>query len=85
MSEPEEKAQDQLLVIADELVAVQFRLLGVQAILPPGAFELVPVVEVEEMDLRTQLRAAVQNTLSELIEPAIRALRGAADLREEKG
>jgi hypothetical protein len=84
VSEPEEKAQEQLREIVRELEAVQYRLLGVQAIVPPGILELVPIIEDEEMDLRTQLRAAVQNTLSELIEPAIRALRAAADLREEQ-
>jgi hypothetical protein len=85
VSEPEDKAQDQLLEIVRELEAIQYRLLGVEASLPPGAQEFVDLLEVDVMDTRTQVRAAVQNTLKELIEPAIRDLRAAADLREEKG
>jgi len=85
VSEPEERAQNQLLEIVRELEAIEYRLLGVEASLPPGVLELVDLLEDEVMDTRTQLRAAVQNTLKELIEPAIRHLRAAADLREEKG
>jgi hypothetical protein len=84
VSEPEERAQQQLREIVRELEAVQFRLLGVQASLPPAPMEVVRFLEEEEMDRRTQIRAAVQHVLEAAVRPAIRDLRAAAELREER-
>jgi hypothetical protein len=68
-------AQEQIRDIVRELEGTRYRLLGVEATLPPGPVELAPLLENEEMDARTEIRAAIQHTLRELIEPAIRNLR----------
>lgn len=77
-------ARAQLGELGRDLEAIRFRLLGVEAILPAGALEIVPLVEEEEMDTRTEIRAVVQHVLDALIEPAIRDLRAVAAAPEER-
>jgi hypothetical protein len=66
-----------------DLEAMQFRLRGVEASLPPAPLETVDLLE-EEMDARTELRAAIQHVVTELIAPAVQALRTAAESRKEE-
>ena len=47
--------------------------------------ELARLLEEEEMDARTEVRAVIQHTVRELIEPAIRNLRVLEQELEEKG
>ncbi len=86
MSEPEEIAQEQLRETVRELVGIRFRLLGVQASLPPGPLEVVRLLEepAGPMDRGTELRAVIQCVLEDYLGPAIRDLGAAADLREEE-
>ncbi|HEV8578732.1 MAG TPA: hypothetical protein VGX68_06570 [Thermoanaerobaculia bacterium] len=81
LKEAEAAARKHLGEIGRDLEAIRFRLLGVEAILPAGALETVDLVEVEEMDARTELRSVVQHLLTDLIEPAIRDLRTSRVLR----
>lgn len=83
MSEPEEIAQEQLREVVRELEGARFRLLGVQASLPPAPMELVSFVEDEEMDTRTEIRAVIQCVLDDFLGPAIRDLRKVGALPEE--
>ena len=76
--EPEPAAREQLGEIACDLEAIRFRLLGVEATLPAGALELIDLVEEEEMDIRTEIRSAIQVVLDDMIGPAVRALRAVA-------
>jgi hypothetical protein len=76
-------ARAQLLEIERELEAIRFRLLGVQATLPPAPMELVPLLEEETMDASAQIRAVIRCVLQDSIEPAMRDLRGLAALPEE--
>jgi len=70
-------ARTQLGEIGRDLEAIRFRLLGVEATLPPATVELVPLLEEEEMDTRTEIRAVIQHALKAFIEPAIRDFRNA--------
>jgi len=76
-------ARAQLLEIKRQLEAIRFRLLGVQASLPPAPAELVPLLEEENMDAAAQIRAVVQCVLHDSIEPAIQDLGELASLPEE--
>ncbi|HEV8582077.1 MAG TPA: hypothetical protein VGX68_23660 [Thermoanaerobaculia bacterium] len=85
MSEPEQRVQEQIRDIARELEGIRYRLLGVEGTLPPGPGELARLLEEEEMDSRTEVRAALQHTVRDLIEPAIRNLRDLEKEWEEQG
>ena len=78
MSEPEETAQEQLREIVRELEAARFRLLGVQASLPPAPEELVRHLDMDVMDAAAQLRTVIQCVLDDFLRPAIRDLGAAA-------
>jgi hypothetical protein len=76
-------AQEQLWEIVDELKALSFRLMGVQASLPEPAADGTPqgiVNDLERMDLRTELRSVIGCVLNDCVAPAIRDLRDAAAL-----
>jgi hypothetical protein len=74
MTDPETAAEAQLREIA-ALEALRFRLLGVQASLPPSSLERDPLREVDEMDTATEIRAVVGCVLEDRIEPALQELR----------
>ena len=67
-------ARAQLAEIVREQEALYFRLLGVQATLPPSPVELVRFLEEDQMDARTEIRAVIQCVLDTYIRPAIRDL-----------
>ena len=77
-------ARAQLLEIERQLEAIRFRLLGVQASLPPAPMELLPLLEEESMHAAAQIRAVVQCVLRDSIEPAIQDLREVATLPEDR-
>jgi hypothetical protein len=70
----ESTAREQLREIAAELETIRFRLLGVQASLPPSSLEETPLLESDEMDAPTEIRTAIGCVLEDRIAPAIRAL-----------
>src|SRR4051794_5203643 len=72
--ETESVARVQLREIAAELETLRFRLLGVQAILPPSSLEETPLLETDEMDVPTEIRTTIGCVLEDRIGPAIRAL-----------
>jgi hypothetical protein len=76
-------ARVQLGKTVQELEVIQFCLRGIEASLPPAPLETVDLLE-EEMDARTELRAAIQHVVTELIAPAVQALRTAAESRKEE-
>jgi hypothetical protein len=83
--ETESAARAQLREIAAELETIRFRLLGVQAILPPSSLEETPLLETDEMDAPTEIRTAIGCVLEDRIGPAIRALQEAsAGIPEDK-
>lgn len=81
--EAEAAARSQLREIARELEAVRYRLLGVQASLPPpkGSF-LHDQDDQDEMDPRSEVRAVIDCVLEDWLLPALRDLRRLAGRRE---
>jgi hypothetical protein len=76
-------ARSHLGMAALDLEAIQFRLRGVEASLPPAPLETIDLLE-EEMDARSELRAVIQHVVTELVAPAVQALRTAAESRKEE-
>ena len=76
-------ARSHLGKTARELEAIQLRLRGIEASLPPAPLETVALSE-EETDARTELCAAIQHVVTELIGPAVQALSAAAESRKER-
>lgn len=68
-------ARKQLTKIADDLEAVQFRLLGINGTLPEPTAEAVKFLDLEALDPTTELRAVIACVLRDWIAPAIRDLR----------
>ncbi len=75
-----EEARQQLRGIAADLETIAYRLLGVHASLPESAAESVPLLEEDEMEATTEIRAVIQCVLSDWLRPAVRDLRDAADV-----
>jgi hypothetical protein len=73
----DEAARSQVLAIVHDLDAIKFRLLGVQASLPPGIVELDRFLEIEATDPAAVLRAAIACVLLDHLGPMVRDL-GAA-------
>ncbi len=76
-------AREQLREIVGDLESIRFRLLGVQASLPEPAAEATVrgfVEDIEEMDLRTEIRSVIGCVLNDCVVPAIGDLREAAAL-----
>jgi hypothetical protein len=78
LKEIETAARAHLGEIGRDLEAIRFRLLGVEATVPPGPVEMAHLLEDDEMDVRTEIRAEIQHVLNAMIEPAIRDLRAMA-------
>lgn len=76
--ETEDAARAQLREIAAALETLRFRLLGVQASLPPSSLEETPALETDEMDAPTEIRTTIGCVLEDRIGPAIRALQEAS-------
>jgi hypothetical protein len=83
LEEAHGEVRSQLRHVARDLEAIRLRLRGVEASLPPAPLETVPLLE-EEMDARSELRAAIQHVVTALIGPAVQALSVAAESRKEK-
>ena len=72
-----EVARMQLRDIVHDLDAIKYRLLGVQASLPPGAEELDRFREVDAPDAVTILRTAIACVLKDYLAPLIHDLEAA--------
>jgi ubiquinone biosynthesis protein UbiJ len=70
-------ARRQLRKVADQLETLQLTLLGIQGSLPEPLAESVKLLDVEEMDAATELRAVIGCVLNDYIGPAMRDLRDA--------
>jgi hypothetical protein len=77
-------ARKQLLAIADELEAIDFRLRGVQASLPEPAAEAVRLLDVNEMSPATEVRTVVACVRNDWVRSAIRDLRDVVKETEER-
>ena len=66
-----------MCAIAAELIALRFRLIGVQASLPPSLQETSEDDLDRDPDPPTELRAALANGLLNCLDPLIRDLREA--------
>ncbi len=78
MTTAEAAARERLREIAAELETLRFRLLEVQASLPPSPLERDPLREDDAMDTTTEIRSAIDCVLEDRIDPALKALRAAA-------
>jgi hypothetical protein len=72
-----EATRSQLLAIVHDLDAIKFRLLGVQASLPPGILEFDRFLEMEATDPAAILRAAIACALQDHLGPLARDLEAA--------
>ena len=74
VTDAEACARIQLKEIERELQSIRFRMLGVQATLPPAPVDQDPA-DVERLDNLSQLHAVIRCLLADSIEPSIRDLR----------
>jgi hypothetical protein len=82
-----DEAQEQLWEIVGDLVAIKFRLLGVQASLPEPAADPTPQgleKDLETMDRRTEIRAVIGCVLNDFVASAIGDLRDVAALPDSE-
>jgi hypothetical protein len=80
-----EAARNQVLDIVHDLDAIKFRLLGVQASLPPGIVELDRFLEMEATDPAAILRAAISCVLQDHLGPMVRDLEAAVAAASSDG
>jgi hypothetical protein len=73
-----QEARERLATIVDQLEALRLQVLGLQGCLPEPEAEKVRMQDVvdDEADPVTVLRALIDCTLNDSIEPALRSLRG---------
>jgi hypothetical protein len=83
MSDALTVAKAQVRDMVQELRAMEFRLLGVQASLPPSPADKSRFQDVDEMDPITELRGVIGCVLHESIRPAIQDLEAAAGQQNE--
>jgi hypothetical protein len=78
-------AQRQLREIVRDLEAIEFRLVGVEATLPPSPAEADRLEDVgkEETDLVAGLRSVIQCVLKDSLQPLIGDLRQASEAGDE--
>jgi hypothetical protein len=81
MSEREFEAQTQLRGVVEELKGIRLRLEKIAASLPVPAREEVMLLDEEEPDVATEVRAIVECVLADQIGPAVRDLVAAAEYR----
>ena len=84
LSPSEAAALIQLGRIVEELEAMRFQLLGVQASVPISPLERDPLLETDSMDVATEIRSAIGCVLTDRIDPALRELRAAAYSRHRQ-
>jgi len=70
------EARTQILHIAEDLSAIRYRLLGVQASLPAGTAETDRLLETDSMDEVTELRTTIACVLRDYLQPAEEAFAG---------
>jgi hypothetical protein len=82
VSAPPKAVQRELRDIVRTLEAVRFRLIGVEATLPPSPAETdrLQDVDKEETDPVTELRSVIQCVLKDSLQPLIGDLRDATAL-----
>jgi hypothetical protein len=64
--------------IVEQLEAIRFQLLGVQASVQISPLERDPLLESDSMDVATEIRSAIGCILTDRIDPALRDLRAVA-------
>jgi len=84
LSSSEAAALFELHRIVEDIGAIRFRLLGVQASLPISPLERDPLLESDAPDTTTEIRSAIGCILRDRIDPALRALRTAAFSRHRQ-
>lgn len=83
MTDAEAFARIQLQEIERELQRIRYRMLGVQATLPPAPVDLARQLEEETLSGTTLLHAVIRCVLQDSIEPAIHDLRELSALSEQ--
>jgi hypothetical protein len=78
-----EAAQEQLRKIVRELKPLKARLLEVVASLPPSPAETSLLLDVEQTDLKTEIRSVAECVVNDSLDPAIRDLEDVAGGPEE--
>jgi len=83
VTDAEAFARIQLQEIERELQRIRYRMLGVQATLPPAPVDLARQLEEETLSGTTLLHAVIRCVLQDSIEPAIHDLRELSALSEQ--
>lgn len=84
LSSSEAAALIELYRVIEEMEAIRFRLLGVQASLPLSPLERDPLLESDAPDTTTEIRSAIGCILEDRIDPALRDLRTAYSRRRQE-
>jgi hypothetical protein len=79
-----EDARKALQAVAEELAAIRYRLLGVQASIPPSPGETSEGDLEEDPGVATELRSAIGTGVHDSLEPLIRNLLRAAGAQPGK-
>jgi len=80
-----EGARKELRAAARDLTAIRYRLLGVQASIPPSAQEISRGDLEGEPDVETELRTVIANVIQNCLDPLINDLLAAAGYQPESG
>jgi len=80
-----ETAQGQIREVVRELKLLKLRLLGVVSGLPPSPAEASPLADVEQTDLRIEIRSVVECVVNDSLAPAVRDLEEITGLPAAEG
>lgn len=73
-----------LRAVAGDLTAIRYRLLGMQASIPPSPLETSPGDLEGDPDAATEMRSAIGTGVHDSLEPLIRNLLTAAEAQPDK-
>ena len=80
-----EGARKEMRAAAGDLKSIRYRLLGVQASIPPSAQETSPGDLEGEPDAETEIRSVIANGIQNCLDPLIADLLTAAEYPPESG
>ncbi|MBW8875682.1 MAG: hypothetical protein JF614_12025 [Acidobacteria bacterium] len=78
-------ARKEMWAVAGDLTSIRYRLLGVQASVPPSAQETSQGDLDGEPDVETEIRTVIANGIQSCLDPLIDDLLAAADYQPESG
>jgi len=80
-----ESERQEVRAAARDLTAIRYRLLGVQASIPPSAQETSREDLEGDRDVETEMRSVIANGIQNCLDPLIADLLAAAEYQPESG